>query len=195
MAAPDPFPPEAAFRLLNQSREVFVIADATGVLRYVSPSAANLFGFKNGARGASRSRAWRARRALARSSRAASRATCIAAADDISLRAAVDVLGKPATLFIHGEDHGALGALCTDAVAHTTSSGTTRLRHRTTAAGQFVPMDCKACFDGEFIFLVRERAHVACRPLVWSAGPAAAAAAVQRACPAAAERRRATGDA
>ena len=29
----------------------------------------------------------------------------------------MDVLGKPATLFIHGEDHGALGALCADAVA------------------------------------------------------------------------------
>ena len=44
-----PFPADAAFKLLNQSKDVFVIADATGTLRYVSPSAANLFGFKNGA--------------------------------------------------------------------------------------------------------------------------------------------------
>lgn len=42
------FPPHAAFTLLNQSREVFVIAGGDGVLRYVSPSASNLFGFKNG---------------------------------------------------------------------------------------------------------------------------------------------------
>jgi hypothetical protein len=48
MAAPAPFPPDAAFRLLNQSKHVFVIADTSSVLRYVSPSAANLFGFKNG---------------------------------------------------------------------------------------------------------------------------------------------------
>lgn len=42
------FPPHAAFTLLNQSRAVFVIAGGDGVLRYVSPSASNLFGFKNG---------------------------------------------------------------------------------------------------------------------------------------------------
>ena len=54
------FPAHAAFTFLNQSRDVFVIADAGGALRYVSPSAANLFGFKN-----------------------------------------ADILGKPATLFIH----------------------------------------------------------------------------------------------
>ena len=47
-AAEGAFPPHAAFTLLNQSREVFVIAGGDGVLRYVSPSASNLFGFKNG---------------------------------------------------------------------------------------------------------------------------------------------------
>jgi len=43
------FPAHAAFTLLNLSRDVFCIADGGGTLRYVSPSAANLFGFKNGA--------------------------------------------------------------------------------------------------------------------------------------------------
>jgi PAS domain-containing protein len=63
------FPAHAAFTFLNQSRDVFVIADAGGALRYVSPSAANLFGFKN-----------------------------------------ADILGKPATLFIHpGTPSGTCG--------------------------------------------------------------------------------------
>jgi hypothetical protein len=49
MTMPSAFPPHAAFTLLNQSKDVFVIADTAGVLRFVSPSAANVFGFKNGA--------------------------------------------------------------------------------------------------------------------------------------------------
>jgi hypothetical protein len=72
---------------------------------------------------------------------------------------AVDVLGKPATYFIHPDDHAALGALCADAVASVTSKLHVRLRHRTTAEGVYVPMECRASFDGEFIFLVRRRAR------------------------------------
>jgi hypothetical protein len=67
----------------------------------------------------------------------------------------VDVLGRPATYFIHPEDHAALGALCADACARVTGKAPTRLRHRTTVAGGYVPVDCKASFDGEFIYLVR----------------------------------------
>jgi hypothetical protein len=52
MAQAPPFPHEASFNLLNKSKDVFVIADTTGTLRFASPSAANLFGFKNGARAA-----------------------------------------------------------------------------------------------------------------------------------------------
>jgi hypothetical protein len=39
----------------------------------------------------------------------------------------------------------------------------TRLRHRTTAAGAYVPMDCRACFDGEFLFLTMLDASEATR--------------------------------
>ncbi len=53
------------------------------------------------------------------------------------------------------DDHGALGALCTEAVTHKTTAGVTRMRHRTTVEGGYVPMDARACFDGEFIYLVR----------------------------------------
>jgi hypothetical protein len=49
MAQAPPFPAEASFNLLNKSKDVFVIADTSGTLRFASPSAANLFGFKNGA--------------------------------------------------------------------------------------------------------------------------------------------------
>lgn len=56
-----------------------------------------------------------------------------------------------------------MGALCGDAVAHVASREATRLRHRTTAAGGFVPMDCRACFDGEFLFIVMLDASEATR--------------------------------
>ena len=72
------FPAHAAFTFLNQSRDVFVIADTSASLRYVSPSAANLFGFKN-----------------------------------------ADILGKPATLFIHPGARSAARLCRVSAVAST----------------------------------------------------------------------------
>ena len=82
-----------------------------------------------------------------------------ACGDGVSRPRAVDVLGKQATYFIKEEDHAKLGALCAAAVAHVTSKGPVRLRHRTTARGVYVAMDCKASFDSEFIYLVCVRWH------------------------------------
>ena len=107
---------------------------------------------------------------------------------DAAVRRAVDVLVKPASYFIHpgapllrrrtarrcsianvsraqhcADDHAALGALCGDAVAHVTSREATRLRRRTTAAGGFVAMDCRACFDGEFLYVTMLDASEATR--------------------------------
>jgi hypothetical protein len=70
--------------------------------------------------------------------------------------------GRALTRAAHGtfrtaDDHVALGGLCTDAVTHQASVNATRLRHRNNAGG-YVPTDCRACFDGEFIYLVRRAA-------------------------------------
>ena len=156
------FPSHAAFTFLNQSREVFVIADAAGTLRYVSPSAANLFGFKNvdvlgkpathfihpGAQPC------------------ALRRQCFAASVvDADMRRRPRAMRREsradACSPLLADDHEALGALCADAVANVSSRDGRRLRHRTTAAGAFVPMDCRACFDGELLYVVRPRASVA----------------------------------
>lgn len=75
----------------------------------------------------------------------------------------MDVLGKPATHFIHPDDHETLGALCADAVANTCSRDARRLRHRTTVAGGYVPMDSRACFDGELLYIVMLDASEATR--------------------------------
>jgi PAS domain-containing protein len=158
------FPAHAAFTFLNQSRDVFVIADGGGKLRYVSPSAANLFGFKNadilgkpatlfihpGAR-PSRDPLFDNEPSIAQLA-----LLCVPTDDDVEKR----VLRRARSHL--ADDHEALGALCGDAVAHVKCQTARRLRHRTTASGAYVPMDCSACFDGELLYIVRRGFASAC---------------------------------